>query len=458
MRKKIIIYLFVLGFVIRIFGGFFYGTGDVEWWKGWTNYAVKNNLTEIYSNNDDSFYLKMIKEKKGFDEIVGTLREIPYKSFNYTRTEFRYIQPPIFIYTLSASGYVYKAINHNILNGRIFNFFVNIFPLIASALITLTIYKFLSKIKSKKVAILGSLIYWLNPLVILNSPLQGYQDPVCALFAVLSVFFCYNKKIYLSLLFLTLAVLTKPQGILVAPIILLVGLLEFSFFKNLKAWLIALLTGLIITAPFILTHHFLSMLYGILSSNNYIVRLSQGLNFWWVVQDILEKKFQIEQIAKLTLNGIDLQLVGLVLMSIFTAINLWYVAYSLKIKNDRNAIVIGAALQVYIFFMLKVGILVNHYFLLIPIFGLIALVSKRNLRNYILISGIFLVQDLIMYGLGRDFIYPTIFVIGRLFWVSDIFAVVNVLVFLFVLNQYYSVLKTPLKKIGKLIILIIQEA
>ena len=141
--------------------------------------------------------------------------------------------------------------------------------------------------------------------------------------------------------------------------------------------------------------------------------------------------------------GFNIQIIGFILLAIHTAINLWYVSYQSRV--DRKAIIIAAVLQVYAYFILRVGVQNNHYFILVPILALICCESKSHLKEYLAITIVFLVQDLLFYGLGTDFNYG-IRLLSRLYlgWTVNLLALANVMLFSYLCWTYFRTLHVPL--------------
>ncbi len=85
-KNKLLISLLILGFLVRLLGGFLLGTQDVEWWKAWSNYSVKENILEIYGAPDNK--VTPLLGHKTLEEInLATRNMIPYNSFKYGRKE-----------------------------------------------------------------------------------------------------------------------------------------------------------------------------------------------------------------------------------------------------------------------------------------------------------------------------------------------------------------------------------
>ncbi len=82
------------------------------------------------------------------------------------------------------------------------------------------IYLSVSKIKNKKLGLIASFLYVFNPAVLSNSTFWGQVDSVPVFFVLASLYFL-DSRILFSAFFLALATITKPQAVLLVPMIFL---------------------------------------------------------------------------------------------------------------------------------------------------------------------------------------------------------------------------------------------
>ena len=448
-----------LGLALRLVLSPLYGTQDVEWWKAWGTFAVHDSLIRVYGAPDDEM-LRLWRSGKTREEIrSATQTVIPFEPYQYFRKEYRLTQPPIYIYSLYLSTRLYGLIAPDLRNSRLFNAFVNLQPILASGLLTWLIVLFVRTAVSVAAGRLAGLAYWLNPVVLLNSPIQGYQDPLCALFATVSVIAAFRRRIEWAFAFLVFSFLTKPQGVLIAPIIVVIAFRQHSASRNLRAWVVAAATGLLVALPYLVTGHVLSVIQGVLSISDSSNDLSrQSLNLWWPVQYLYNAIAAIRggQMSAVTallggsfcwscdvpasqltpLVGFPVQILGLTLLAGFTALNLRRVW--MRQSTDQFVVIEAALLQVYAYFILRVGVQGNHYFTLIPLFALICARSARWLKLYVAVSLVFFVQDFIFYGLGRDFNYGVRLLSQmHLGWTTNAVAAANIILFAWLCRLAY---------------------
>ena len=438
-----VLLLIGLGLLIRIGGGFLYGTQDMEWWKAWASFSTQYGVVEMYSTVPDRDIIRMLREGKPRAEVRKlTQRLIHYQPFGYWRTEYVVPQPPAYLYPIDVSGRLYRLVSPTLENKRLFNWFLNLEPFLSSALVALAIGFFVASISTQRAGVVAGLVYWLNPLVLLNSPVQGYRDPMMVLFATLSIIALYRRNLIYSMAFLVCSFMTKPQGVLIAPVVILVGVYEHSWKQNMKALLAAGATAILICLPYILTGHFLGLLQSVLSITDVSVDLSrQSLNLWWPIQYVTNayglhtgvsallgshiNVFNDYPISKFySKTGINPRGVGLFFFASFTIFNLWFIRRLIRI--DRRLLFLAAAMQVYAYFILNAGVQTNHYFLIVPLLTIAWACDLLNTRFAVLIVAIFFLQDFIFYGLGRDWnVGRQALISASLGWVTVLLALMN---------------------------------
>ena len=121
--------------------------------------------------------------------------------------------PPFNIYIFWAFGSFAKAVG--ISTANIVKLAPNLFDL-ATALL---IYVFVRKQASFKSALLATALYTFNPAVIYNTAIWGQYDAIYTFFLILSLMLALKSKPKLAAAAFALGLLTKPQGIVLAPLV-----------------------------------------------------------------------------------------------------------------------------------------------------------------------------------------------------------------------------------------------
>jgi Gpi18-like mannosyltransferase len=461
INKRCLVYLIIIGLLIRLPGAFLYGTQDTEYWKGWADYAVNHSISDIYGESDQNI-IKMWEKGYSLSEILHrTQRIIPFpKVYSYSVTGYPLCQPPLFLYSIYPGAWVYHILLSQTENGRLCNFFTNLQPILFSFLTALIILLFVSREYDALTGRYAFLIFWLNPLIILNTPYQGYQDSFCSFLVMIAVIAAFYKKPFVSYIIISLSMLVKPWGIFVAPALLWVLMREHSFGKNCRAIMAAGFVSICICLPFIATGHIMSMFYNIIFSlGQHTLKLSlQACNLWWPVQySINVYAYYIRE--KVTLwqaiscneyvyndvttayfsshTGISATQVSLLLWGIFTIYNLYWI--SSQKTDDRKAIIIGCTMQIFLWYLLRTGLQGHHAIVMIPIMTLIAFQSYRFLLGYSILCTLLFLQEIIFYGLGRDFNpLRKILVDYHMPWLTVVISVAQIVLFLIMLREIRS--------------------
>ncbi len=128
--------------------------------------------------------------------------------------------PPGYMYVLwiigflrSIFGFEYASVEYTVMIKL---------PAIICDLVTIWfIYKLLNKKTNSTVALCLSLLYALNPAVIINSAAWAQVDSVFTLFVVLFIYYIIEKKLLISCILFALGALIKPQTVIFTPILLL---------------------------------------------------------------------------------------------------------------------------------------------------------------------------------------------------------------------------------------------
>lgn len=447
-----VLLLIGLGLLFRLAGGFLYGTQDMEWWKAFGSFTSSYGISQVYSTVPDREIVRLLSAGTPRDEVRQlTQRHILFHAYDYGRTDYVMPQPPAYIYPIHGSVRLYQLFSPNLENKRLFNWFLNLEPTISSALLAIAIGLFVGHISSQKAGITAGLVYWLNPLVLLNSPIQGFRDPMMALFATLSIIFLYRRNLTLAIVCLVASFMTKPQAVLILPVVVICGIYEHSWKQNLKALLAGGATAVLICSPYIITGHFLGLVLGVTSITDASADLSrQSLNFWWPVQYVVNAYalhtggqgivsallgsnmniFRDYPIAKFAAEtGINPKKVGLLLYLSFTIFNLWFTRRILRI--DRRMLFVAAAMQVYSYFILSAGVQNNHYFLIVPLLTIAWACGLLETRFAVFVGVVFFAQDFIFYGLGRDWnIGRKVLIRTFLGWLTVVLALMNCGLFL----------------------------
>ncbi len=124
--------------------------------------------------------------------------------------------PPFNVYIFWAFGSLAKAVStYGISIVNIVKLVPNLFDLATGLLI----YVFVRKQASFKLALMATALYTFNPAVIYNAAVWGQFDAIYTFFLILSLILALKSKPKLSATAFAIGLLTKPQGIALAPLV-----------------------------------------------------------------------------------------------------------------------------------------------------------------------------------------------------------------------------------------------
>jgi len=156
----------------------------------------------------------------------------------YTRTWCDY--PPFNIYFFWVFGLLAKSLS--LFGTSLFTYVMKLPPNLFDMATAFLIFAFVRKRLDFKMALLATTLYAFNPAVIFNAAVWGQFDAIYTFFLVLSLMLALASKPELSAVTFTLGILTKPQGIALAPLI------AFLILKKYRLQWRRLLTSLIAVA------------------------------------------------------------------------------------------------------------------------------------------------------------------------------------------------------------------
>ena len=156
----------------------------------------------------------------------------------YTRTWCDY--PPFNIYFFWVFGLLAKGLS--LFGTSLFTYVMKLPSNLFDMATAFLIFAFVRKRLDFKMALLATALYAFNPAVIFNAAVWGQFDAIYTFFLVLSLMLALDSKPELSAVTFTLGILTKPQGIALAPLI------AFLILKKYRLQWRRLLTSLIAVA------------------------------------------------------------------------------------------------------------------------------------------------------------------------------------------------------------------
>lgn len=209
--KFIIVALFLIGFFMRLYiaatiEGY---SGDIGLFRSWAQ-SASQDILNFYKNTPSCDY------------------------------------PPLYIYVLYFIGKIASIGNLS----HYYNVLLKLPSILADIASSYIIYKIGNKHFTKSISAFISALYIFNPAVFINSSAWGQVDSFFTMLVIIAVYFLSEKKLWLSSVFFTAAVLMKPQGIIFAPVLFFEIVNERSLKNFLKAFVASLVTAVIVLVPF----------------------------------------------------------------------------------------------------------------------------------------------------------------------------------------------------------------
>lgn len=224
-----------------------------------------------------------------------------------------------------------------------------------------------------------------NPGIFYNTLLWGQTEGLVAAFVVFSIYFIFKRKLYLSWIMFSIALLFKQSAIIFFPFLLLVSIKQFDYKKVIMPVLLSFTLFAVCFIPFY-PHNFLT------GSIKFLINDSQGqqflssvnaLNFWFLIG-----KNNISDLN--TFIGLNYRLIGMAITGIFY-VYILYLAIKTKLDFKKSLILAGFINFAVFLFMTRIHErhLMPTLILLSPIilegylefllYGLISLIGFYNM-------------------------------------------------------------------------------
>ncbi len=237
--------------------------------------------------------------------------------------------------------------------------------------------------KGPKVALAGAAAYAFNPATLFNLAVWGQWDSLYTLFMVASLVAALKKGFEASGALLALAVLAKPQGVLVMPVIAYVVLREGGLKRAVTSGLVAGAVVLAVIAPFHGASNpaaFIAERY-VGGYNVYNETSLNAYNFWALAGMRVKE-------AAVPVLGLSPQVWGWAAFLLIAGLLVWLLHKRYARAGDRDRLLLQVAfLTVFAFFMVSTRI---HERYLFPALALLVLMWPRDRFLYVALTGSYL--------------------------------------------------------------------
>jgi hypothetical protein len=406
-RQKLLLVL-AAGFAIRLAFLWMPGTEDMGYFRMWGAQALRSGILKVYTWKDEDT----------LTAAMMTLRGMPYHPHTSSPTDLGPAlgvpdYPPGNILVLEITVGLCKLLQGGALRaGRVLDACLNLPPVLFALASTLALWFFARKERAPR-ALAATAALWLNPALILTSPVLGLQDPIFAFLGLLALMFAFRRQWTLSALFLALSCLTKPQGIFLVPVLTAAAWAEGSWRSLARYTARCLLFFLLPLLPYILSGRILAPAAAIFRGSIFPALSAQTANVWWLVGPFVRalashdwsalrgELGMVPQGEFAALAGFSPAWISLLALTVFTVANLYFMIRQLRAGNPY-AFFWGGALQVYGYTMLALFVHENHlYAFCVYTAPLLALSDQKLVRLYWAVSVIFGLNLLLFDGVGQ---------------------------------------------------------
>ena len=392
VRTAAFLLALALGAALRVVAFPLRGTEDVGSWKIWA-YAASHDVTAVYGVG-------------GTPPTRGVVR------WGAHETTVDY--PPVALYALGAIGVAYRSYDPAFTDNAALLAFLKLPGLISAALISALLFEVTRRhTRDTGRAQWAALAFWLNPATILNGEVLGYLDPWMMLPALLALLSAHAGAPLVAGALAAIAALTKPQGVLIGPALLVAVAAAGGWRSAIRAAAGAAAATTIVLLPFAwrgaLDNMWLA--FGAFYGRRDVMS-AYAANLWWIVNWVLRVYFFLPEAglpAALFLRPRILTITrfreigfpnprpfatGLVLAVVGWAC--W------TVRQTRELALIAAlgAFTVHAFFVLSVGVHEHHMVLAVPLLALAAALRPAFVPLFVAVSAIVALNMNLFYGIS----------------------------------------------------------
>ena len=397
------------------------GTVDMGSWKVWT-FAASDQVTAVYGVG-------------GSPPVRGVVR------WGTRQTTVDY--PPATLYVLAAVGHVYRAFAPDFPDSDALDALIKVPGLLATAGLSALFYREVRR-RTGQVAPAqwAALACWLNPALILNGEALGYLDPLMMLPAVAALILADTGRWTSAGAAAALAMMIKPQGVLVLPVVALTLWSSGEWRALAKAALSGAALLVVLLLPFARAGALpnIWLAFGAFYERRDALS-ANAANLWWIVNWALRFVQLVPERGVTAALGVPVphiltitrfQELGFPNPRPFATAAVGaacaWACWQARRRMTLAILAAAGAFTVHAFFVLMVGVHEPHQVLEIPLLALAAALCPAFRPAFYAISAIVALNLNLFYGISRTWGWA----VPRTATVIDatvILAVVNLLVF-----------------------------
>jgi len=380
------------------------GTGDLTIWKVWSYNAARHGVGQMYG-------------------VGGTPTE--RRTLEYAGATATVDYPPLALYELGVAGNAYWIWSHRRFpNAAPLNAVVKLPGFVAEAGLVALLFFLVRAHLGIAAARLAAAAYWLNPAALFDASILGYLDVQYVLPAIAALAAAANGWSGLAGGLIAAAMLTKAQGLFIAPAVVLAiwttGAANARGRRLLTAAGGGLAVGAVVVAPVIAAGGWPNMLQALGRLAQHDMLAANATNLWWVIGYLLRVRYSMHDMgvwaavtAPAQILGIqrvidigypDPRVIGVVLTMAAAAWALW-TSYQFTLRNPASAVDVWllagvAGFLVHAYATLSAQVHENHLFAAAP-FLVLAAAGRRAFRPICIgVSAVVALNLNLFYGFG----------------------------------------------------------
>jgi hypothetical protein len=326
--------------------------------------------------------------------------------YNPINGSVKAMHPPLNYYFLWVIGWVYRAL-HMTGSGQLDTTSVGLMMLVklpnllCDLLMAIIIFLVARRRFAFWIAAAICCLYWLNPAIIWEGGFVGQIEALQTLPILLAITLLSFARVELSWVFAVLAVLTKPQGLVVLPLIGLVSILTCRPAKLLGAAGLSLGTALIVLLPWVLNGRIMDVVHIYRNTiDTYPYWTLNAANIWSLAASVLRDTFAIGDGAGIGMTAISdsdnvqwlpyltYKQLGLAMFATAYAFALLCVLR----KRDWLTLYLVSSFIFFAFFMLPTQITERYLFPFFPLFVMTLPIGATPLAIYLIASATFMLD------------------------------------------------------------------
>jgi Gpi18-like mannosyltransferase len=293
--------------------------------------------------------------------------------------------PPFNIYVFWVFGSIAEGLS--LFGSSLMAYIIKLPPTLFDLATSVMIFIFVRKRSDLKMASIATALYAFNPAVIFNVAIWGQFDAIYTFFLILSLLLVFESKPRLAAVAFMLGILTKPQGIALAPLLVFLIFRKYNWRGLVTSVGAAIVTVFVVILPLEWTDGnpvtFLSDIY-FGAYGTYEYTSINAFNIWG-----FGGMWKPDTSIFLFTN---LYALGWMMFGALVAFTLYFV-YKRLVVSEELVILFSAFLLFFGFFMLPTRIHERYLFPALSVMALLIPFVKKMRPVYAILSGTYLINQ-----------------------------------------------------------------